>query len=144
MKKESFKYYEKILALNLKIECPSIIEEDFQIEAYRYTYKKEIEEIDFLPQALKPERPLRKLGNEDSKVCNDYSISLFNDEEKAIFFFNNLHKRVKELLGYKFIAKGIIDNKDGYCTEIESTGHFNFHELKDCNLLTKFNNNSVL
>lgn len=140
MKKENFKYYEKIQALDLKIECPMIIEEDFEIEAYRYTYNKKVDSIDCLPQALKPGRPLRKLGDYETKICNDYAISLFNDEEKAKEYYSGLNKRTKELLGYKYIAKGVINNRDGYCTEVEKTGHFNLHELKNCSLENKFVN----
>jgi len=140
MKKENFKYYEKIQALDLKIECPKIIEEDFEIAAYRYTYNKKVDTIDCLPQAIKPGRPLRKLGDCETKICNDYAISLFNDEKKAKNYYNGLNKRTRELLGYKYVAKGVINNNDGYCTEVEKTGHFNLHELKNCALENKFAN----
>jgi len=139
MKKEDFKYYKQIQLLKLKAPCPDIMENDFEIEAYRYTYNKNIENVDFIPQALKTGRPLRKLV-EDENICNDFSISLFNNEEKAKKYYEGLNKRIKELLGYKYIAKGIISNNDGYCTKYEKTGHFNLHELKKCALEKKFVN----
>ena len=141
---EDFKYYKEISLLNLSIECPDINEKEFEIEAYRYTYKIEVEEIDFIPQALKPGRPERRFAETDLKLCNSYGISMFIDEGKAINFYNSLNRRTKELLGYKYIAKGKISNKDGYPTKIESTGHFNLHELKISVLNQKFVNSNEL
>jgi hypothetical protein len=144
MVKEDFKYFKEIRLLNFSIECPDIIEKEFEIEAYRYTYKKEVEEIDFIPQALKPRHPERRFVAPGEKLCNSYGISMFIDQDKAIQFYNSLHKRTKDLLGYKYIAKGTISNNDGYPTEIEKTGHFNLHELKKSILNLKFINSNKL
>jgi len=138
MNREDYKYYKEIERLGLQIECPYIIDEEFELVAFRFTYNAEIDETDFIPQALKPNCPRRSYHDEISE-CNDYGISLFDDYIKAREVYKNFAPIVKLKLGYKCLASSSVNNKDGMRTPTNNSGHFNLHELKDVRLELKFN-----
>lgn len=140
MNKEKFKYVKEIESLNLTMDCPQLNENKFNFESYRFTYANIISIRDFTPQALKPKYPQRILVSSEKAICNTYAISLFNNLDKAVSFFNNLNPRTKQLLGYKNIASGIVSENDGITTKVNKSGHFNLHEYTSTELSTRFKN----
>ena len=121
--------------------CPKDCEEKDLI-AYRWV-NSHPSNCDFYPVNLHPKIAARIVDDSDM-MCTSYGLSLFKDLkssiQKYIKDYNNRDRKSKK---DKFknekgtcTAKVRITKADGVCDTPVSSGHFNFFEYKDCNLLT--------
>ena len=106
-------------------------------EAYRWTFSEISHPQNFLPRALIKNNP----RIEKSKMnCEGWSLSFYDTEENAINKFNyylNFRPNIGKKLG-THLAKGILEQSDGYCGDVNQDGHFEFFESINCDLSTKF------
>ncbi len=106
-------------------------------EAYRWTFSEISNPQNFLPRALINDNP----RIEKSKMkCEGWSLSFYDTEENALNKFNSYRKNkpnIDKKLG-THLAKGILEESDGYCGKVNRDGHFEFFESINCDLSTKF------
>ena len=107
-------------------------------EGFRWTFSPITHPQNVIPRAKIESNP--RVEN-DKLTCEGWSLSMFESQEKAINNFQNYFKS-KPNIGKKIgthLASGILEPTDGFCGPIGENGHFEFFELHDCDLSTKFN-----
>jgi hypothetical protein len=137
---KKFKYSEFISSLKFNeraIECPPKNCRGINSTVFRWVFESLEEKDTFLPQILKPNIP-RKHYKDEEQFCNDYALSLFKTFEDAIATFKSLNSTVREKIGYKNIAEGVVDVSDGVATSVEWNGHFNLHEYEGVDFTGRF------
>ncbi|MGE7776110.1 hypothetical protein ACQKLP_15380 [Chitinophaga sp. NPDC101104] len=75
---------------------------------------------------------------DDHQYCARCGISLFDTLSGARRAYRRFSEKVKAYLGYTHIAKGYLDERDGWMKSIDGNGHFTFYEHADAALETKF------
>jgi hypothetical protein len=109
-----------------------------QLTAYRFVYDPVCEKS-FIPQGVKS--PSRMNSSNHNMKCSLLGLSFFSSEEKAKARYASLKNKIKNInktLG-SHIAEGVLDSNDGHRTDIcKKTGHFDFFENRNVNLISNF------
>jgi len=92
-----------------------------------------------LPQGVKSPSQIDR--SNDEMKCSLLALSFFSSEENAKARYKNLKKKIKNInktLG-SHVAQGILNASDGHRTDIcKKSGHFDFFENKDVDLVPNF------
>jgi hypothetical protein len=138
MENKNFKY-KKEHAL-LSCDCPpKALLSPINMISYRWVNEDIDHAHNFIPPLLIEPSRIENFQTCELK-CENYALSLFNDQYKA-------EKKLKEFLQRKpclaevfgsAIAKGEIVENDGLADTPRPSGHFNFHEYEDTDLKRKF------
>ncbi|MFA7273414.1 MAG: hypothetical protein WC044_06070 [Crocinitomicaceae bacterium] len=134
----TYKYQEKLK--DLSCECP---QEDllkpFKGKAYRFVHEDENHVNNFLPVLMISPSRIEDF-EECSKKCIGYGLSLyddFNKAEKKLISHLNRKPLLADVLG-NCVAEGNLTPSDGKASEIDSNGHFTFHESAESNIKVQF------
>jgi hypothetical protein len=123
--------------------CPHDDCTEKDIIAYRWVHQPLIIS-DFEPILINSDPPPRVLGKDD-ELCTGYALSLFIDFNlaKSLYIkrYDNQYNE-KKRISYKkrlgtHTAKLAIEKEDGVSDNPKESGHFNFFEYAECNLLNK-------
>jgi hypothetical protein len=130
-----FKYQEKVLEFGIE-NCPP---EGFEVDrmAYLWCHSPYDSKLDFIPPGIRKPRRLSK--GEMKKRCDLLALSMYETENKAREYFIRCsfsEDNIKDI--GEFISAGHVSSSDGSASDIDSYGHFNFHESSVANLSTQF------
>lgn len=134
----NFKYKNNMLEIGIADICPPVDCINSTIQAYRFTYDSINNEKNFQPVYVK--KPKRFNDKSDLEKCSAFGISLYQSEEQATNKFNML-KDIIQNIGKTIgthLATGLIKEYFGVITLIDKDGHFDLHELVDCDLTNEF------
>ncbi len=134
------KYQDLINQQKLSSECPFATCTTSTGEGFRWIFLPIENNDNFLPSILLNQKrniPLRRNSGDDNSKCSSCAISMFDSEVHAVEKFNNFPKHIREMLGYTHVAQGVIDGL-GLKSRTNKSGHFDFFEFEDVDLLSVF------
>ena len=134
------KYQRDIEKLEFTIACPPAESQeiDSNITVFRYVYAPIEHPENFIPQALRRDKPLRLNSNDQEGTCSYMALSFFTDLARAMAFFKGFPQNTKNKLGYSHIAQGELIKGDGLMTPVKSNTHFDLHEFDNNQIPKKF------
>lgn len=112
--------------------CPNDTFVAKDLVAFRIMVKNCIDESNWLPRALLPNR--RATPGNKNKSCQEYSLSFFTELEKLLEFQKKMAKSYTKWREYNFAAEVQIDKTCGLCGNIDGKGHFDIHEFAKVDL----------
>lgn len=101
-------------------------------EAFRFTFNQISDNRNF--------QPMGEIHNGLGSSCGDWALS-FNDtldQSKSSYEYLTYNRPNKYKKLGTAIARGIINEQDGICSESNTNGHFDCHVYEDTNLETRF------
>lgn len=102
--------------------------------AFRFVHADITKRENFLPPAkLSPSRWVKK-----APCCEDYALSLFDTQERAVAYFRKLvdsHANIGKSIG-DHLAEASLNPVHGLATTAEANGHFDLYEAEGVDLST--------
>jgi hypothetical protein len=143
--KDKLLYKSEMVRLKITDSCPcDYCQEVEALPAYRFLYEKSIQEVDFLPQALKPGRPSRVVPGRVDKTCDELGLSFYRSAHQALTFFRAKDGFPRMEPPYTCIGKCVLTTADGVVGETNKDGHFNVHPYVDAPILSSLQFDSFL
>jgi hypothetical protein len=137
---KEFKFKEELTKIDkLGVCCPpkGLINID-QLTSYRFTFAPPNDHKNHIVAGKK--NPKRILNTQGEKKCRLFGLSCFKNDEKALFFFDELKKtfpKIKNSLGDS-LSEGILLKIDGEVTMEDHWTHFDLFEYEECDLSVRF------
>lgn len=143
---ETFKYQKEIdFLLSQGKEMP-LLHTPLNKRSYRYVFSSGHSNETKNHKPVYINQPARMIKNIDKACLTGYSLSCYENKEKAIEVFrqhSSTHKNFHQTAG-NCLSEGILNDSDGLITEKNNTTHFDLFEFKECDLSSKFNITEVL
>lgn len=132
---DAYKYSDKILEFKIE-NCPPIGDEINRL-GYHWCHSPIDPTVDFIPPGVK--KPSRLSKGEMKKRCDLLALSMYTSQDESRRFFEkqSFSESIIQSIG-EFIAEGTLEPTDGKASDLDPSGHFNFHEFEGVNLIPKF------